>query len=68
MFVGTVALLWLLSTVHLAVNLERMIEAFCNYESSRGPTEYFLAVNDIKHIAKSALFITQTCVSDIAIV
>lgn len=67
-FAGTVVLLWLLSTVHLGINLERMIEAFCNYESGHSPTEYFLAVNDMKHIVKSALFITQTCVSDIAIV
>ncbi|PSS11022.1 hypothetical protein PHLCEN_2v3318 [Hermanssonia centrifuga] len=65
----TAVLLWTFATMHIAIDLRRMIDAFYTYrDAPGGPIAYFGKISRLTHVFKSAVYITHTCVSDALVV
>ncbi|THG98801.1 hypothetical protein EW026_g3445 [Hermanssonia centrifuga] len=65
----TAVLLWTFATMHIAIDLKRMIDAFYTYrDAPGGPIAYFSKISRLTHVLKSAVYITHTCVSDALVV
>ena len=67
--ITTAMLLWIFSTMHVSIDLRRMLDAFYTFrDAPGGPVAYFGKINELTHVMKSAVYITQTCVSDALVV
>lgn len=67
--VGTALLLCLCATLHVGIDLARVLVAFRIYlNAPGGPTAYFGNVRKFTHVLKSAVYITETCISDALVV
>lgn len=67
--VATAVLLFVCATMHVSIDLARAILAFYTYRATPGgPSAYFADVRRITHVLKSAVYITETCISDILVV
>ena len=56
------------ATMHIAIDPRRMLDAFYTIRDTVGPDEYLGQINRITHVLKSAVYITQTCISDALVV
>lgn len=55
--------------MHISIDLRRMVDAFYTFRNAPGgPIAYFGRINELTHVAKSAVYITDTCVSDALVV
>lgn len=67
--VVTAVLLFMCATMHVAIDLARVILAFYTYRAAPGGPIAFLAdVRRITHVLKSTVYITETCISDALVV
>ncbi len=66
--VVTAVALWVCATMHLALDLRRMLDAFYTFRDTLGPADYLGEINQLTHVLKSAVYITQTCISDALVV
>ncbi|KAF7796496.1 hypothetical protein EIP86_007674 [Pleurotus ostreatoroseus] len=64
----TAVALWVCATMHIAIDLRRMLDAFYTFRDTVGPDGYLGQINRITHVLKSAVYITQTCISDALVV
>jgi len=62
-------IMWILSTIHVSIDLWRMLDAFYFYRDlPGGPLRYFSDVSKLTHVFKSAVYISHTCVGDSLVV
>lgn len=67
--VVTAVLLFICSTMHVSIDLSRLLYAFYVFrDASGGPVAYFMDIRHFTHVLKSAVYITETCISDILVV
>ena len=67
--VVTAVLLFVCATMHVAIDLVRMLMAFWTHRAvPGGPAAYFNDVRRVTHVLKSAIYITETCISDALVV
>lgn len=65
----TAVLLFICSTMHVSIDLARIISAFDTYRDAvGGPEAYLGSVSNVTHVLKSAVYITETCISDALVV
>lgn len=66
---ATAILLFVCATMHVAIDLVRMLNAFWTHRAAPGgPAAYFNDVRRMTHVFKSAVYITETCISDALVV
>jgi len=60
--------MFVLSTVHISLDLSRLIEAFITYgrepQVTGGAVAYYSQINNWKHVLKSAVYLVQTLIGD----
>ncbi|KAF8582151.1 hypothetical protein K439DRAFT_1618457 [Ramaria rubella] len=67
--VATAVIMWMLSTAHVVIDLRRILEAFYYQRNAPGgPVGFFIVVSHTTNVLKSAIYITDTCVSDCLII
>ena len=65
----TAVLLFACSTMHVSIDLARILDAFHTYgELAGGPVAFLGNVRNVTHVMKSAVYITETCISDALVV
>ena len=65
----TAVLLFICSTMHVTIDLTRIIRAFdAHRDVEGGPEAYLGDVRNMTHVLKSAVYITETCISDALVV
>ena len=65
----TAVALWVFATMHISIDLRRILDAFYTFRDvPGGPIAYLGQINHLTHVMKSAVYITHTCVSDALVV
>ncbi|EKM52426.1 uncharacterized protein PHACADRAFT_260803 [Phanerochaete carnosa HHB-10118-sp] len=67
--VVTAVLLFVCATMHIVTDLVRALLAFYTYRTAPGgPAAYLSDIRRVTHVLKSAVYITETCISDALVV
>ena len=65
----TAVLLFACSTMHVSIDLVRILRAFYEYRDlSGGPVAFLGDVRNVTHVLKSAVYISETLISDALVV
>ncbi|KAI0800108.1 hypothetical protein C8Q74DRAFT_1190712 [Fomes fomentarius] len=64
---ATIALLYLLATVHMALALVRLVEGFILYRDTIGPILYLANISTRLNMAKDYIYITNLVIGDLVV-
>lgn len=69
LMVVTAVLLFICSTMHVSIDLARLIFAFYTHrDAPGGPVSYLENIRSVTHVLKTAVYVTETCISDALVV